>query len=92
MAYINIDGTASPAFILKTALRLFGQADRTAEGAETDQPVTEERTLRAIAGLSDEQLDDIGIRRKARLVRSDYLSRTPCPPPILKFDYFRAGG
>lgn len=92
MAYINIDGTASPASILKAAFRLFGLAAVTGAGAGPDRPLRDERTLRAIRGLSDEQLDDIGIRRKARLVRSDYLARSPCPPPILKFDYFRTGG
>jgi hypothetical protein len=90
MAHIRLDGVASSASLFQVVFRPFQRAAvaRIGVGAETDHPLTDERTLQAISRLSDEQLDDIGIRRKARLVRSDYLARSPCTSPIVKFDYF----
>lgn len=89
MAYFSIDHhAAAPTF--EAVRRLFRRTAVT--GAQADRPLTAGGTLRAICRLSDEQLDDIGIRRKARRLGADPLARPPYPAPIVAFDYFHKDG
>ncbi len=89
MAYTHAAGTTSSATVFEAVSRLFGPAATrgTGTGAQTEFRVTDERTLQALSRLSEEQLDDIDIRRKARHARPDCLALTP---PAVTFDYFHA--
>lgn len=92
MAYAHAAGTTSSATVFEAVLRLFRLAATrgTGTGSQTDFRVTDERTLQALSRLSEEQLDDIDIRRKARLGTPNYLALTPLPAPAVIFDYFHA--
>lgn len=78
IAHIRID--RSPLFAT-----VFGLLDRIAKGMKGRR--LDRRTLHALQPLSDHQLDDIGICRRPRRVRSDYLGREPRRD--VEFDYYR---
>ncbi|WP_054312094.1 DUF1127 domain-containing protein [Mesorhizobium sp. 1M-11] len=80
MAHIRIDRPASALF--RTIL---GFPDRVAKAVKAR--ALDRRTLHALQQLSDHQLDDIGICRKPRRIRSDYLGREPRQE--MEFDYYR---
>ena len=94
MAYVRTDSTTPVSLLYKAFFRFFDRPPSVETGADlsVDVPLTNERTLRAVARLSDDQLDDIGVCRKARHVRSDYLARYTDAAPVVAFDYYRRGG
>lgn len=80
MMHIGIGRPATAFF--RIAFGLPARAPKTMKACALDR-----RTLRALQPLSEDELDDIGLCRKPRRIRSDYLGREPRQE--VKFEYYR---
>jgi len=77
--------------VFQLILRILGRANISSASGDADLRglQRDKNTIRELSRLSDEQLSDIGMYRKRRSVRSDYLGRDLQIRQQVSFDYYR---
>lgn len=90
MADVCIGRPVPKKTVFQVILRFLGQIEASNSSGDTELGRLErdKSTVQALSRLSDEQLSDIGVYRKPRRVRSDYLSRDFHPRCQVDFDYY----